>query len=287
MISKASVILHGHPMVTSFIIGVYLLGQLVYAGDAFVPKPIDERWFIEKISRDLAEGRKETGKYLARLGFAKQVMEIQTLDNNQMHAFSALTMIETLYRRAEAKSKGEGDRFLAVLYHFIIRDSAALAEEFSNDSDFKALSRFKPNDLKRPFKFARLSIIHSFNERPRLAESAENIIHQLAKHYSGRHMSQFRSIALRRFHKEGFNRQVFERILAESKTSKQVLTRLIHEAMPLPPREKGLRLALADAIEMSAALKDSKEIQKLQYAAFEHFVKECKAALGKSAAAPQ
>jgi hypothetical protein len=117
-----------HLAALSIVVALFAgLAKRTAFSDVLLPKEINARTVIEQLSDALAEGRRESGKHLSRLGFATEVEEIQRLDNTQLFAFSSDTMIETLYRRAEAQSEGEGDRFLAVLYNDAKKTSAALA----------------------------------------------------------------------------------------------------------------------------------------------------------------
>ena len=111
---------------TLFIASV--VGRLAWA-DAPPPREVDAASVIEELGNALAQGRRETGVHLSRLGFAAQVEELRKLDDIPLHAFSSRTMIEGLYRRAEIRQPGEGDRFLAVLYKDAESKSAALASD--------------------------------------------------------------------------------------------------------------------------------------------------------------
>src|SRR5262245_37347412 len=106
---------------------------------------------------------------------------MQQLDGVQLHSFSSQTMVESLYRRAEVQSAGEGNRFLALLYNDASKSSAALA----SDPAFANFRKYSSEDLKRPFRFAPAAAIENVTSRPRLPDSVERAIGLLSEVYSG------------------------------------------------------------------------------------------------------
>ena len=218
--------------------------------DASPPNEIDARYVIEQLSNVLEKASRDTEEHLSRLGFAAQINEIHTVDGVQLHAFSPDTIIESLYRRAETQAVGEGNRFLAVLYS----DAAKRFASVTVEPDFAVLRKFSPEDLKRPFKFASLAAISNINTRPPLSAIAGKAVDKLAEFYSGGRLAQARLVLLRHLRKEGFNSRKFEQALAETKTTKDALRRLVVYGTPPPPVEIALRDMMRESMAGSAAL---------------------------------
>jgi hypothetical protein len=245
----------------SIVLCIALASRLALA-DAPFPKEIGAIEVIEQLSTILAAERNATSSHFSRLGFAAEVEEIHRLDDNQLHAFSSDTIIENLYRRAEAQATGEGDRFLAVLYQDAAKRSAALAV----DPDFATLRKFSANDLdikKRPFKFASLEAISNIETRPLLSPVVNKAIGKLAKVYSGGSLAQARVVVSRHFRKQGFDGRAFEKVLAETRTTKDAWRRLVELGTPPPPAEMALRDIFLDIMAGSAALSVDPESLKI------------------------
>ena len=201
----------------------------------------------------LAAERNAISSRLSRLGFAAEVEEIHRLDDSPLHAFSSDTIIENLYRRAEAQATGEGNRFLAVLYQDAAKGSAALTV----DPDFETLRKFSANDLdikKRPIKFVRLEAISNIKTRPPLPPVVNKAIGKLAEVYGGGRLAQARVVVLRHFQRQGFDGRAFEKALAETRTTKDAWRRLVELGTPPPPAETALRDIFLDTMAGSAAL---------------------------------
>lgn len=205
---------------------------------------------ILQLAETLAAGRRDTAAHLKRLGFQAEVERITTIDGNALHTFSSRSMIESLYRRVELKTKGEGERFLAVLYN----DARTQSLGIDQDPAFAHLRRFSADDLKRPFEFADpAAALRNAAARPALPAALESAIAKLAEFYSGRHLSQARGILRRVLRKDGFGSRNIDAAIAEEKTARDVLRRLFTEGTPPPRIDTALREVMRATMSQSAA----------------------------------
>ena len=221
---------------------------------------LDAKAVITKLAEGLTVGRTQLYTELERLGFGAEVAELKELTKSQLNVFSANTVLESLYRRAEVGVAGEGERFLAVLYKDAAPNSAALSE----DPDFAAIrSRFSAEALDTattPIRFAPVATVSSVASRPPLAPVVESAIAKLSYAYAGEGIAQIRSVVLRTFRKEGFDSRAFERALLDSDSQEGALRRMVAAGTPPPTTEAALHTLLMDAREGSAALSADVEL---------------------------
>lgn len=216
------------------------------------PQEVDARDVIANLSNSLAQGRDELMGHLARLGFDANVDPLGRSVGNQLEGFSSSTVVESLYRRAEAQSAGEGDRFLAVLYHGLASNSAAAAA----DPDFTSLRHFAPADLDlrvHPILFVPPQAIADVSVRADLPPTLDRAIGKLAQAYSGSGLADARVMLLRRLRKPGFDERAFDRSLAETTSNKDALRLIIERGTPPPRAENALRDIMGDMMAHSAA----------------------------------
>ena len=200
---------------------------------------------IGAISDALKKSREEIGKKLSDLGFGQQVDEILRLDDHPIQSFSPQTMVETLYRRAEAGRQGDGDRFLAVLWNDARKSSAAI----DKDPDFEPFRKYKTEQLKEAFIFAPLAA----GDLTPLKPVVEKAIGVLSEHYSGGHLARVNGLFLRFLEKPGFNQSRFESALAQSKSTREAIARLLEVGTPPPAKEAALLKIMADTHASSAS----------------------------------
>lgn len=209
---------------------------------------------IQLLSNQLAESRKQTYSELSRLGFGAEVAALQKQGVGLINNFSASSVIESLYRRAETRKRGEGARFLAILY----KDAASNSAAISRDPYFvKLKNRFSGDELdirKQPIQFAPVSEIPKLLNGPPLPKQVEKAIGFLSEAYSGRGLAQMRVLALRTFRARDFNARAFERTLLESTTPEEALRKLVKIGTPQPKAEVALRTLMLDAMARSASL---------------------------------
>jgi hypothetical protein len=239
----------------AFLLAIVTLGWLFLAAppaaaDAVAPVQVDISKVIAELGNALSLGRQQTAQRLAGLGFAKELGDLQQLDGNVLQSFSSETMIETLFRRAQATSQTEGDRFLAKLIADAGKSSAAIA----TDPQLEPLRRFNAADLARPIIFAPLGSLDDAAIGKPLPAVAEKAIGVLAEHYSGGHLARAREVFLRNLQKPGFDSGKFEQALAHSPDSRKAIIRMLADGLPPPRLETALRNILHDAKESSAAL---------------------------------
>lgn len=218
--------------------------------DAPAPRNTDARVVAEQLIGSLDAGRRETAQNLSRLGFSAQVDETMRVDGHVLHSFSSRTLIETLYRRAEAHTAGEGDRFLAVLYKDASLGSAALA----SDPAFRDLSKLTNDALSRPISFAPLSALNDVAKQPPLSPAVERAVTLLSQAYSGRHLPHARALVMRNLRLANDGPNKFETVLAASKSSRDAWNTFVRLHTPPPPVESSLRNILRDAKETSGGL---------------------------------
>ncbi|WP_292532514.1 hypothetical protein [Methylocystis sp.] len=233
-------------MALSTLFAVLTLLALQQSGFSEAPAPVEiHNQIITAISDALAESRKETGRQLSALGFEQQIREIQLLDDHPIQSFSPQTMVETLYRRAEAGKKGDGDRFLALLHNEAAKSSAAIAR----DPDFKTLGQYTPKQLKEPFNFAPLPA----GKQTPLKPAAAKAVGVLSEHLSGGHLAKVNGLFLRVLQAKGFNQSQFERVLAESKSTPEAIERLLEVGTPPLAKERALLEIMIETHAKSAS----------------------------------
>jgi hypothetical protein len=238
-----------------FLLAIVTLGWLFLStppsvADSAAPVQVDIEKVIAELGNALSLGRQETARRLSGLGFANELGELQRLDGNVLQSFSSETMIETLYRRAQATSQTEGDRFLAKL----IADAGKSSAVIATDPQFQPLRRFDAADLARPITFAPFNSLDDAAISKPLPAVAEKAIGLLAEHYSGGHLARARAVFLRNLKAPGFDSGKFEEALAHSSDSRKAIIRLLTDGLPPPRMETALRNILHEAKESSAAL---------------------------------
>jgi hypothetical protein len=222
--------------------------------EAPAPRQIDAGELMSILSNSVAEGRREAGEHLSRLGFAAEIDQIKRIDNTLLHSFSSRSMIEQLYRRAEVQAAGEGERFLAVLYNDAKGKSAALAA----DPVFEPLRKYSQQDLKKPFKFAPPASVGVDKARPQLSAVAEKAVVALSEIYSGRQLAHARGLMLRNFNIKGLDSKGIDSILSRAKSAREVISTMARMHSPPPQIEQVLRKVLQEATGGSAALQVDK-----------------------------
>lgn len=217
--------------------------------DAAVPV-IDAEAIVGRIADGLVQGRNDTLARLRSLGFGPALDETGQSPRG-LGALSARSLIESLYRRAEAASAGEGKRLLAILHADVASRSAALA----TDPAFKPFAGFAPADLdprQRPVQFAPPSALPS--PAVPLSPAVEQAVAKLAQVYAGPGVASARGLMLRHLRKQGFGAAQFERLVLESATAQEAVARVVLAGTPPPAPEQALRDTFIDLMATSAAL---------------------------------
>ena len=81
-----------------------------------VAKFVDAESSVEILASALAASSRSTLEALDRLGFAAVASELRSDADIPSKAFSSEVVLTSLYSRAERNKRGEGARFLAVMY---------------------------------------------------------------------------------------------------------------------------------------------------------------------------
>jgi|FEC22Drversion2_1045045.scaffolds.fasta_scaffold00974_15 uncharacterized membrane protein YgcG len=239
----------------SALLAVGLLGFGIYAvlAHEVPPRSLDSAEAIKQITDSIEVGRRNTANRLSQLGFGPQVAEIVSVDGVPLNAFSSETVIETLYRRADAGVPGDGDRLLAVIYRDASKSSAAMATA----EEFAFARKYSAEQLAKPFRFAPMSAIAAVRTRAPLSPAALNALTALADFYAGPHLAQARGLMLRHF-KNNFTAKVFEEVLAQNTNSRDVWVDAIERGTPPPRPEAALRSMLRESMLKSAALESDR-----------------------------
>lgn len=234
----------------SLAIGVAVLLTLkLTSADSLSIQAIDAGDVIARLSESLAAGRMETAKHLERLGFGAEIQQMTAVDGSVVHTFSARSMITSLYRRAEIEKAGEGDRFLAILYNDVSKQSIGIAK----DPNFAPLKRFSDQDLQRSLKFSLPATIEGIENQKALPDQIEWAINKLAEYYSGRQIAQVKGILRRVLKKDGFTSDAIDRAIASEKSASAILRRLFIEGTPPPRIETAIRETFTATMAGSAA----------------------------------
>lgn len=217
------------------------------------PVDVNAQRLIQEFADLLATGRNDTFQHLTRLGFGDQISELNRAGVSTASTFSAQTVVEGLYRRAEAAQAGEGNRFLAVLYKDAAPRSAALATDPAF-SDLKALSESMPPLKQSPIRFAPVGSLSPSALSTPLPPAAEAAVGKLADYYGARGIAQARAALLSNLRKSGFSRATFDSILMAAPSPEGAIRQMLDAGTPPPPPEIALRNLLRDSMRNSAIL---------------------------------
>jgi hypothetical protein len=235
---------------------VTVLSLCVFSGSATAEynfnNTFDVSSAIDTLSDVVAAGTKDTIAHLNRLGFISEARKLSH-ESRPINVFSADTIIKNLYERAEIYSKGEGDRFLAVLY----KDAASKSAAVAVDPNFKWARKFSPYELNiknNPIIFAPEYANSNNNRVSNFPRYVDEAIEVFSRVYEGRGLIQARIIIIRNVKNPSFSIDTFNKILAESSSTKDALNRILFLGTPPPAKEQALLGIYRDAINSSAAL---------------------------------
>ena len=220
---------------------------------ANLPTNIDAAALVHELANLLVAGRTDTFNHLSRLGFSEQVDELRRPGVSTAHNFSAQTVVESLYRRAEQTTPGDGARFLAVLFQDAAASSAAIASDPAF-AGLRELARTNPNLREPPIRFAPMDASSPAAAIAPLPETLEAATRKLSDFYGARGITQARATLLRNLHKSSFDRAVFDQILMRSPSPEHALREMLIAGTPPPRAEIALRNLMREAMASSAAL---------------------------------
>lgn len=235
METKISVVLTTFiSLMLSFVLSGTPLSAQAPSGTASVAA-IDAADVILDLADALDQGKADTAARLSNLGHREAVENILSIDGQAYSRFSARTLIETLYRQAEATSAEEGKRFLATLVKDADLDSIATLE----NPVLKPFRVFTPDQLnmkKKPIQFSPLSQLGSATKWTPHPPAVNDAIRLMADHYAGASVGRLRAVALRLFRNESFKPGTYERILAESPDTETALKQMMNLGTPPPTK---------------------------------------------------
>lgn len=220
---------------------------------ANMPTNINAAELVHELANLLAAGRNDTFNHLSRLGFSEQVDELRRPGVSTADNFSAQTVIESLYRRAEQTNPGDGARFLAVLFQDAAASSAAIASDPAFAS-LRELARTNPRLREPPIRFARIDASGPADAIAPLPETLEAAAQKLSDFYGSRGIAQARATLLRNLNKSSFDRAVFDQILMRATSPEHALRAMLIAGTPPPRAEIALRNLMREAMASSAAL---------------------------------
>lgn len=235
--------------------GVLLLCYLAIAQGASSPlvaRFVDAQGSVDILASALAASSRSTLEALDRLGFAAVASELKSDADVPSKAFSSEVVLTSLYSRAERNKRGEGARFLAVVYADAAANSAAMA----TDARFAWARRYRSDQLdlaKHPIVFARPDQAHETIARP--PAHIATAVEYLARYFGSGGLPGAQHAILRNMRRPGFDARRLEQVLFESTSSKAALQRLLAVGTPPPDPRAALRGLFFDTIAESAALK--------------------------------
>ena len=205
---------------------------------------------IRKLSDVFAQSGNETVLRLSQLGFDKEVQHMRRIDGvNIDGSLSARAYITRLVQRAEMANPGTGgDQVLKILFDDRSKVSAALREDPAF-AKYKAAPAVK---LVAPIELSSASEV-----KLKLPPSSEAAIQKLAEVYSGKQIASMRATLVRNLNNTAFNERVFEQIVTESGTSREVIRKAIDAGTPPPSPEKALEGIIKDTgVKRAAFIED-------------------------------
>jgi hypothetical protein len=216
---------------------------------------------LTRLAQSLAEARNGLAAALTRLQLDGEARAMASNTGNPIHSFSADVMLESLYRRAEAAQAGEGERFLALLYH----DAASRSAAIRDDAVLRPLGQKYPKAtaMATPIRFAPAASVATADARAPLPPAATRAITTLADFHAAKGMASMKASALRTFGKPGFDSREFDRALMESTNPEQALRNLLARGTPPPRAEAAVHQLLNEAIGLSAALRNDAHTRQL------------------------
>ena len=177
------------PALGAWFLALLLLSSsgIVQSESSLSPQYVDARQAVDQIVASLGAGHASTADKLRRLGFGNILAEVsEGAGAGYSRAdFSARTLIEYVYNRAEASKPGEGKRLLALLRSDEAKGSASIV----TDERLAFLSGYSKADLARPFVFKPLDAVGSTPKEP-MPQAVSDAITVLSEHLADRGVGQ-------------------------------------------------------------------------------------------------
>lgn len=244
----------GLALVRAAIFAVVLAISVSTSLHAQAPVELGGQEAIRKLAEHLSERRGSMLQALALAGFQEEVQALRQQVRGQIDTFSADSILENFYRRAEAAEVGQGNRLLALLYHQAAARSAAVRD----DPTLRKLGQsFGPEAARRPYRLATQAALEAMPRAP-LSPAAEAAVASLSDFHGARGLAASKAAILRAFEKPGFDVRTVERTLATSRTTEEALRKLIDAGTPPPTTEAALRRLMLRAFSASAAFSSSR-----------------------------
>ena len=205
---------------------------------------------ISDIADSLEAGHSRTEQILRRAGLGPVVDNIKAVDGIQVYDFEAETLLEEVYRRAEAHTPNQGGRVMAHLYRTAAAEFPAVAE----DQAFSELRRIVETTDPKLLEPERFGFAPSGDVRdvplPENLRRFKPAIRELAYVYSNGSLTELSRIATRAFGDPRY----FRAYLAGNRSVEAAIRAAFIAHTPPPSHRRVLRTMMLETAKFPAAV---------------------------------
>ncbi|WPK02547.1 hypothetical protein R6U79_09955 [Pseudomonas putida] len=222
---------------------------------------------IHLVSQQLAEGGIALHTELERLGLGAEIEILQRYTGDSLNSFSAQSMLENLYQRAEHHQTGEGQRFIAILLNEQAKHSAIIASAPQLKSLLDQYPAARLNVQQHGLTFSSPEHFKPTVPQKPLPAIVQRGVATLTNIYADQGLSELRLITLKTFQKEGYDKAAFDKVILENPGKPdEALRKLLDIGTPKPTVEKAIHSLLGQTLERSAALSADTSIHSIMEA---------------------